>query len=246
MRTPLKLFTCFLAADKLARICAVLFCLTSVPVLAADKAGVVLLSNEGSRSSSEGPSMLGDASVVDDDLKPVSVLDNTPKAGSTYGAIGFPGEAYDPRGSVIEFDYRPMGDEGSLIFVIGGDFSNGNNPNMLALYKHYYSEGKSPALSVSSQGISWEYLAEMGASGWQWDPAKWYHIKVEFQIRDRHDDFARVWVDGEPFAQYNGDENRRLDAKLEGPIWFGGYLEQSYGNTPARFANIKITKLPAK
>jgi len=247
MKTSLTIFTRYLEADRLAlRTCAVLFCFFSTLVFAGEEAATVLLSNGGAKQSSKGPDMLGDACVMHDDLKSASVLDNTPKAGSTYGAIGFPEEAYDPKGSVIEFDYRPMGDEGSLIFVIGGDFSNGNNPNMLALYKHHYSEGKSPALSVSSRGSSWEYLTEMGASGWQWDPEKWYHIKVEFQIRDRHDDFARVSVDGKPFMKYNGDANRRLDAKLAGPIWFGGYREESYGNTPGRFANIKITKLPAK
>ena len=228
------------------RVLVVLFCLTSTLVFAGENAPVVLLNNGGSKESTVGPAMLGDARVMEDDLKSFSTLDNTPVVGSTYGAIGFPQEAYDSQGSVIEFDYRPAGDDGNLIFVIGGDFSNGTNPNMLALYKHYYTEAKSPALSVSSRGSSWEYLADMGDSGWSWDPAKWYHIKVAFQIRDRHDDFAKVWVDGEPFMKYNGDENQRIDARLSGPIWFGGYSELSYGNTPARFANIKITKTPAR
>jgi len=201
--------------------------------------GELLLKNDGGPHSEVGPDKLGDAQV-DGDNSGRSFFDTTPAANKCYGSLGFPSDAYDPAGSVIEFDYSPSSPEGNIIFVIGGDPSNGAEENMIALYKRFYYDKHLPTLTASTFSNSWGYTVVPEEADWEWEVGKWYHIQVEFQATDDSSDFLKIWVDGRLFGLYNGDEERPISASLKGPIWFGGHLEQSYSNTPARFSNLRI------
>lgn len=201
--------------------------------------GKLLLKNDGGPQSEVGPEKLGDAQVGGDNFG-MSFFDTTPAANKSYGSLGFPADAYDPAGSVIEFDYSPSSPEGNIIFVIGGDPSSGIEENMVALYKRFYDDKHLPTFTASTFSNSWGYTVRPEESEWYWEVGKWYHIEVEFRATNDSSDFLKIWVDGRLFGLYNGDEERPISASLKGPIWFGGYLEVSYANTPARFSNLRI------